>query len=674
MGEAWVCTLIFLYQFIDGFPIMALHNRYARVGSFEEPPRVSAGRFRVYHPVDSSSRGTWIGFNEAGLFAAATDQHTGGVVRAYRSRGLLLMDVLTYFSRALDALSYLRSELGRGYRRGNFILADFGEAFHVLHDERVEVTRLCRGVHIFTNITIRDWVRLDGVPEDRLRYTEMRRSRALELSSGLRPSGIDFLIGELMRIASDHGGEPGRGSICYHDGAGWYMSSSTIMALADDVEGSRILYCRGNPCKSRFIDYSNILHDGGGVVGGLPRVRGSVELSGKGGVLSGRRIALCLTGSVASIEAPKLARELRRYGADVTAYMTRASVDFGVSPKVMEWATSNPVVLELTGMAEHLARYDLVIVYPATLNTIDKIADGIADNAVTALCASTEPSRLLIAPAMNLRLYNNEAFRGCVERLRGMGVTFVEPRIGEGVAKVAEVWEAVDHVVRCLSISVLRGRGVLILTGPTRYDLDPVRYISNKSSGRLGYWLAREAFRRGCRVKVIYGPGSVDFPRYIPVVRVYTVEDMLDAVLRELDSGGYELAVFSAAILDFKPSTYVGEKVRSGSTWDVKLVPTVKVIDEVSRRYPELGIVGFKLECGVSGEDLIERGREELDRTGAVLVVANDLYKIKGEHHEAVLVGRGGVVRSFDGTKAELAREVFDMLEECLIEPGKGCR
>jgi len=384
------------------------------------------------------------------------------------------------------------------------------------------------------------------------------------------------------------------------------------------------------------------------------------------GKLAGRRMALCLTGSVAAIEAPKLARELRRHGADVTCYMTEAAVDYGVSPHVMEWATGKPVVLKLTGKAEHLEDYDLVLVYPATLNTISKLARGLADNAVTALCASTDPSRLLVAPAMNLKLYRNAFFVKNMEALRKVGVTFLEPRFEEGVAKVASVEAAVDHAVRCLSTSKLKGRGVLILTGPTRYDLDPVRYISNKSTGKLGYWLSKEAFQRGCAVKVIYGPGSVVFPAYIPVVNVYTVEDMLKEALNELEKGIYETAIFSAAILDFKPARCWERKIRSEEAIHVKFEPTVKVIDEVSRRHPSLTIVGFKLEYRVSREELVGKAYEELMRVNASLVVANDLSEVKGESHRACLVGKGGVVKDFEGSKAELAKEIFDILEEKL--------
>jgi len=390
-----------------------------------------------------------------------------------------------------------------------------------------------------------------------------------------------------------------------------------------------------------------------------------LEISKKSGKLADKKIALCLTGSVACIEAPKLARELRRHGAEVTCYMTKAAVKYGVSPHVMEWATGRRVVLKLTGRAEHLEDYDLVIVYPATLNTISKIALGVADNAVTTLCAATDPTKLLLVPAMNLKLYDNPFFKENLEKLKGYGATILEPRFEEGAAKVATIEEVVDHAIRLLYAGRLKGRGVLILAGPTRYDLDPVRYISNKSSGKLGLYLAKEAFHRGCNVTVIYGPGSVSFPRYIRTINVYTVEDMLSETLKQLEGEMYEVAIFSAAVLDFKPASYVSEKVRSGSTWSIELVPTPKIIEEVSRKFPNVSIIGFKLEYNVPKDQLIERGREELRRVKALLVVANDLSEIRGERHKAYIVGEDGVIE-FDGTKRELAEEIFDLLEKSL--------
>lgn len=662
-----MCTLIFLYNLLQDFPVVALHNRYAKIGSSEEPPTISENRVAAYHPVDSLSKGTWIGFNNAGLFIAATDQHTNGPQRAYRSRGLLLLDILTNFEQASAARFFLETELKRNYRRGNFILADSNNAYHILKDERIETIPLKQGLYVITNITLKEWIDTKNIPGDLLEYVEKRKTRALNLISKVRFGSINGTIEDLKHIASDHGEERGRGSICYHNGAGWYMSSSTIIAIANKILNSKIFYCKGNPCESVFIDYSYLLRKTSSASQVQRMQAGTAEVSRKTSKLSGKKIALCLTGSVATIESPKLARWLRRHGAYVRCYMTKMSIEYGVSPKVMEWATGNPVVLELTGAAEHLEDYDLVIVYPATMNTLCKIANGIADNPVTTLCASTRPTKLLVAPAMNLKLYDNPVFRRALNSLDKSGVTIVQPRINEGAAKIASIEKTIDYIIRCLSTSILKGRGILILTGPTRYDLDPIRYISNKASGRIGYWLAKEAFQRGSSVKVIYGPGTVSFPSYIPVDEVYTVEEMLNATLKNLETGNYEIVIFSAAILDFKPSEYVAEKVKSGSKWTVKLSSTPKIIEEISRFFSHVKIVGFKLEYNVSKEKLIDEAKREMSKVDATIVVANDLVEIKEDRHKAYLIDGRGEIKEFDGHKSELAKEILDLLELNLI-------
>lgn len=647
-----MCTLIVLYKLLDRYPILAMHNRYARAGSRERPPRIlGRGKYRVCCPVDLESRGTWIGFNERGLFLAITDQHTGEGGRPVRSRGKLAVDVLASFGSSSDAAEYVRREAPRGYRKANYIILDPEEGFHVVYDERVYCRRLDAGAHVFTNVTMLRERR--GLDEEVLTKAEARRARALELARGLRPGSVSEALEGLKRIASDHAGSPGETSICYHGEGMWFMSSSTIVAVAERFEESRVLYCRGNPCSSRFVDYSHVLSGKAG------------EVSMKSARLRSVRIALCVTGSVAAIEAPKLARELRRHGADVTCYMTEAGIRYGVSPAVMEWATGKNVVTELTGGAEHLREYDLVVIYPATLNTISKMASGVADDAVTTLCASTPPDRILIAPAMNIKLYDNPFFRRNVDRLAEHGATIVEPRLEEGAAKAPRIDVVLDHVIRALSVSRLWGRRVLILTGPTRYDLDAVRFISNRASGLIGYWLAREAFWRGCDVAVIYGPGTVAFPPHIPVIRAYTTEDVLDRTLEELEKTRYDVAVFSAAILDFKPSKILDLKVRSGTRWSIELVPTPKVIDEVRRRYPDLFIVGFKLEYGVPKEELVELARRRLEQLKPGLIVANDLTEISKDRHRAYIVREDGV-REVDGPKSLLAKVILDAVEELL--------
>lgn len=642
-------------------PVIALHNRYARTGSLEYPPRSYRGEHTVYCPFDVSSEGTWIGFNAMGLFVAVTDQHSGEDKIVRRSRGRLVLEILRTFSKAREVTEYLKREVVKGYRRGNFVIADKDEGFHVLYDEGVTTCEFGEDVHVFTNLTLLPGMRISSQIEGILERAETRKKRALELAGKVEVQDLDKTLRALQRIAADHGEDRGRCSICYHDEMGeWRMTSSTIIAVKRNVVESRILYCMGNPCRNEFIDYSYLLK-GEKAVGG--------EVLRKSSKLLGKRIALCLTGSVATIEAPKLARELRRHGAEVECYMTHYAVKYGVSCEVMKWATGKEVVMELGGKAEHLKDFDLVVVYPATFNTVGKIAGGIADNAVTTLCAATSLARLVIAPAMNLRLYNSHILQENLAKLMKQGATIVQPRFSEGAAKIAPKEAVVDHLIRKVSRSRLKDRRVLILTGPTRYNLDPVRYISNRSSGRLGYCLAREAFHRGSIIKVIYGPGRAVFPSHIPVTRVYSAEDMLEECLKELDRQIYDVAIFSAAILDFKPKVEVSSKVKSGEEWTIELVPTPKVIEEVARKHPELFTVAFKLEYKVPEGRLTKDAYHRLKELNAGLMVANDLAEITEKRHKAYIIDRNGNIEKVDGTKETLAEEIFNALEKNLLKP-----
>lgn len=639
-----MCLLLILYKVLKGYPIIALHNRYAETDTCEHPPRRIKNERSAFCPMDVKSRGTWVGFNDSGLFVAVTDQHTKIVKEARRSRGKLVVDLLIGFKDAESAISYLKNEVVKGYKRANFIVLDKERGYHLIHDEELTIRELQDGIYVVTNFTPIPGLKMGEEQKRIFEEARIRERRAYELAEGLELTGLDGIIRGLMSIARDHEHGLSELSICYHGRGERVMSSSTIVAIGDDMRSSKIFYCRGNPCKGEFVNFSHIISS-------------EAEIEIKSEKLRGRKVALCVTGSVAAVEAPKLARELRRHGAEVHGFMTKHVADCCISPKLMEWATGNEVVIELSGRAEHLTDFDAVLIYPATLNTVCKIAQGIADNAVTTLCASIPMDELMIAPAMSLNLYSSGIFQENISKLKRLGAIIIPPRVDEGAAKVAPIDEAVDYTIRCLSTSRLRGRRVVILAGPTSYNLDPVRCIISKATGRIGYWLSREAFQRGCEVTVIYGPGTVDLPRYVKRIDVTTTEDMLQAAMSEAKWA--DIAIFSAAILDFKPEKVEGTKVKSGREWNIKLVPTPKVIKAVREAYPDLFIVAFKLEYKVGREELLKRAKE----VKADIVVANDLSKIIGETHEALIIDRDGRISEFRTSKRELAGRILDAVE-----------
>lgn len=255
-----MCTLIVFHKKFREYPVLTLHNRYEKTGTVERPPRVVEGKFRVFCPVDVRSHGSWIGFNEKGLFAAVTDQHTALPVKTDKSRGELILAILKNFSFAEDAVKYLEDNFKEGYKRGNFVVLDFNEGYHVVYDENIIVRGIKENFCVITNIMAVPGVKIPPMAMKIFEDAEIRRKRAIELSRKISTDNIEEAIFELKKIAADHGEGESRRSICYHSELGdWVMMSSTIIAVSKNIVDSKILYCEGNPCKSVFYDYSHII-------------------------------------------------------------------------------------------------------------------------------------------------------------------------------------------------------------------------------------------------------------------------------------------------------------------------------------------------------------------------------------------------------------------------------
>ncbi len=255
-----MCTLIVFYKKFREYPVLALHNRYEKIGTVERPPRAIKGRFKVFCPVDVRSRGSWIGFNEKGLFAAVTDQHTALSIKTGKSRGELILTILKNFSIAENAVKYLEDNFKEGYKRGNFVVLDFNKGYHVVYDENIIVKEIKENICVITNIMAVPGVKIPPIAMKIFEDAEVRRKRAIELSRKISAGDIEEAIFELKKIAADHGEKKGRRSICYHSELeDWVMMSSTIIAVSKNIINSKILYCKGNPCKNVFYDYSHII-------------------------------------------------------------------------------------------------------------------------------------------------------------------------------------------------------------------------------------------------------------------------------------------------------------------------------------------------------------------------------------------------------------------------------
>ena len=405
----------------------------------------------------------------------------------------------------------------------------------------------------------------------------------------------------------------------------------------------------------------------------------SKDITGsKGNELGGKKIALLVSSSVASFKVPEIARELMRHGADVHIVTSPASEKM-VGADLLEWATGNPIVKELTGKLEHIAlagnsptRVDLVLVAPATANTIGKLASGIDDTPVTTVAATAIGSKIpvLIAAAMHEPLYDHPIVQQNIARLEEIGVQFIQPEIVEGKAKIASTEQIVRSVISRLSAQKkdLTGHRVLVTGGPTIEHIDPVRVITNRSSGKMGVALAEEVASRGAQTTLILGPGSASPPPGIKTIRVESTEQMLQASLKELEEGGYDLILAAGAPSDYKPKNPVTHKIetRKEGSFTLDLQATPKIIADLRKASPKALIVAFKTEHNVSNEQLVNEAFEILREKNADLVAANDVGRegvgFQTDTNELYVVdGQKKVVHIPLSEKREVAKQLVDI-------------
>jgi phosphopantothenoylcysteine decarboxylase/phosphopantothenate--cysteine ligase len=393
--------------------------------------------------------------------------------------------------------------------------------------------------------------------------------------------------------------------------------------------------------------------------------------------LAGRELILAVTGSVAAYKAAYLLRELRRAEAGVTVVMTAHAREF-VAPLTFRTLSGRPVLTDLfdpqePAAVEHVAlaeRADLTLVAPATAHALARAALGLADDFLgTLLLAARGP--VLFAPAMDGGMWEHPAVRAHVGTLRARGATVLEPDHGElasglrGQGRFPEVPEIVEAAVRLLwPRRDLTGDHVLVTAGPTREPLDPVRYLSNRSSGRMGYAIAAQAARRGATVTLVTGPTHLPPPAGIRVIPVQTALEMRDAVLHAAEAA--TVVIKAAAVADYRPVRAATEKIASkqdGLALD--LVSTPDILRELGARKGARFLVGFAAET----HELHERARQKLIAKGVDLVVANDVSRsdigFDATENEAVLLDRwGGVVAVPRRTKAEVADLILDRVQE----------
>ncbi|MFQ5907954.1 MAG: bifunctional phosphopantothenoylcysteine decarboxylase/phosphopantothenate--cysteine ligase CoaBC [Thermoplasmata archaeon] len=377
--------------------------------------------------------------------------------------------------------------------------------------------------------------------------------------------------------------------------------------------------------------------------------------------LLGKTVVLAVSGSIAAVEAVKLARELVRHGADVYGVMSEAALGI-IHPNALWFASGRPPVVELDGSVAYLdlcgrqGKADLFLVAPATANTISKMATGVDDTTVTTFATTALGAGLpiLVAPAMDAVMFDQPLLQENIRKLEDLGVEFVEPLRAEEKAKMAEVESVVARTMRRLGPRDMVGQRVLVIAGSTAEPLDDIRVLTNRSTGEMGIELARSAFLRGADVELWLGQASSAVPSYLSAWGFETTEELLGRV-SEID---HDLCAVPAAIGDYVPEPVEG-KVPSGSpSWTVELRPNDRVLERIRDAFSGT-LIGFKLESGVGRKELVSRAKGRLEELKLDYMVANEWQDVKPGYTEAVLLNGSGDRQELRGSKREVAASLW---------------
>jgi phosphopantothenoylcysteine decarboxylase/phosphopantothenate--cysteine ligase len=389
--------------------------------------------------------------------------------------------------------------------------------------------------------------------------------------------------------------------------------------------------------------------------------------------MQGKRILLGVTGGIAAYKSPDLVRRLRERGADVQVVMTASSRRF-VTPLTFQAVSGRAVRTDLWDPAAEaamghieLARWaDLVLIAPATAGFIARLAGGQADDLLTTLCLATD-APVAVAPAMNHVMWSNAATRANVATLVSRGVQMLGPSEGDqacgevGPGRMLEPLELAERAARMvLRDGPLQGRRVLITAGPTRERIDPVRFISNRSSGKMGFAVAQAAREAGADVVLVSGPVSLPTPQGVRRVDVESAADMLAAVLRELQ--GTDIFISTAAIADYRPAQPAEQKIKKTSdTLDLNMERTIDVIATVAARPDRPFVVGFAAET----ESVEQHARAKLLKKNLDMIAANEVGHDKAfdcEDNQLVVLWRNGREELGKASKVALARELVALI------------
>jgi len=389
--------------------------------------------------------------------------------------------------------------------------------------------------------------------------------------------------------------------------------------------------------------------------------------------LTGKKIVLCIAGSVAAYKSIELARLLMRHGANVKCVMSNASTKL-IKPDYMKWATGNNVITKLTGDMEHIdladyKRSDLLIVYPSTANTLGKLAAGIDDTPISTVLTVAFGSKIPIVMglAMHQSMYENAAVRKNIAFLEKK-IDFVSPSMIEGKAKAPEPEDVLHFIlVKFGQSKILKGKKILMTAGPTIEKIDPVRVITNHSTGKTGVLLASELVSAGAKVTLVYGPGITEPPKGAKIIPVQTVTDMFNEVKKQMKKK-FDIVILAAAASDYIPKKQYSKKIKSTrNSLTIELKKAPKIIDHIKKLQKDVFLIGFKAETDISKKELLVQAKQKLRDSKADMIIANDIgkkYFKDTRYNELLIVDSKTVVTIGRNKKERIVKLICKNIEK----------
>lgn len=380
----------------------------------------------------------------------------------------------------------------------------------------------------------------------------------------------------------------------------------------------------------------------------------------KSNKLKGRKIVLGVTGSIAAVECVKLCRELIRHGAEIHAVMSKDAQTI-IHPYSLEFATGNPVTTEIDGRVQHVSlcgdvpdKADLLLIAPATANTISKMACGIDDTPVTTMATTAigTGTPVIVVPAMHYSMIAHKMVAENIQKLKKIGVTVLDPKVEEAKAKMPSTESIIAAVIAAIGKRDLVRRKVVVIAGSTEEPLDDIRVVTNRSSGETGLELAKCAQERGAEVELWMGRCETQVPDHLKMTRYSSFSDLAKMV----KSRRFDIVLFPAAVSDFSPTKTTGKISSEKASITIQMKRNPKLIDQIKARI----LVGFKAQARVSDETLVQEATALCKRSNSTFIVANKVEEVKSGRTRVLLIDRNGSSEELEGTKAEVADQILD--------------